>query len=75
MSDNFFAKRIAYYSASASNAEYIGWANPGVGVSASAWAIQNFQYNASGNVYAILWADGNVKMDNIWDDRATLTYS
>lgn len=74
-SDIFFAKKLSYHSASASNAEYVGWANPGNGISASAWAIQMIKYNASGNITDILWADGDIKMNNVWDDRVTYTYS
>lgn len=75
VSDSLFAKKIAYHSATASNAEYVGWANPGMGISASAWAIQQILYNASGNATDILWADGDVKMNNVWDDRVSYVYS
>jgi hypothetical protein len=28
----------------------------------------------SGTLTSVLWADGDIKFDNIWNDRTTLTY-
>lgn len=50
---------------------YIGLAAPGTAESAAAWQIRR-ENDTSGNVD---WADGDTDFDNVWDDRASLTYS
>ena len=52
---------------------YIGRAAPGSLGSAAVWQVQKI--TVSGTETLIKQADGNDKFDNIWDDRATLTYS
>jgi hypothetical protein len=52
---------------------YYGWAVPGTPTSDSKWRIM--KKSVSGNVTSYLFADGNSKFDNIWDNRASLTYS
>ncbi len=37
------------------------------------WAIKKFVYSGT-SVVRILWADGNTQQDNVFDDRASLTY-
>lgn len=54
---------------------YVGWAEPGSATSDAVWRIKTIEYDASGLVVAIKWADGNTKFDNIWDGRAGLSYS
>lgn len=54
---------------------YIGWANGGTATSASIWEIAKIEYDAGGNFISLKWADGNGNFNNIWDNRATLTYS
>ncbi len=56
------------------NVIYAGKAAPGSAKSAAVWQIKNFLYSGS-NVTDILWADGNASFDNIWDSRASLSYS
>lgn len=56
------------------NTTYIGWATPGSASSAASWKIQKITFTA-GNPTAIEWADGNLNFDNIWDNRASLSYS
>lgn len=51
---------------------YVGMAPAGSALSAPVWKIK--QILTSGLVLRILWADGNGQYDNIWDDRAALTY-
>lgn len=51
---------------------YVGFAVPGTATSAASWAIKRLD-STSGLV--VLWADGNSNFDNIWDDRASLSYS
>lgn len=52
---------------------YIGFAPIGSATSAAVWRI--FRLQTTGDVQAQEWADGDSSYDNIWDDRATLTYS
>lgn len=52
---------------------YIGKADPGSVESAAVWQIQRL--TVSGTVTSIEWADGNDEFNNVWDDRASLTYS
>lgn len=49
---------------------YIGHAIPGADESVAEWRIKRMT-NAN---LTILFADGDVNFDNVWDDRATLTY-
>jgi hypothetical protein len=53
---------------------YLGKALVGSATSAAIWQIQKLVFGADGDV-TITWADGNSAFDNIWDDRASLTYS
>ncbi len=54
-----------------STVTYIGKAVPGSDESAAVWQVQ--MMDTSG-VLTITLADGNDNFDNVWDDRATLTY-
>ncbi len=56
-----------------STVTYVGYAILGTATSAASWQIKKI--SISGTVTRILWADGNSFYDNIWDDRATLSYS
>lgn len=53
---------------------YIGEAIPGSIDSASVWRMKRLTLNAEGDVTEE-WADGNANFDNIWNNRATLSYS
>ena len=50
---------------------YIGHALPGTATSAAYWRIQRLT-NANDT---IVFADGDGNFNNIWDDRAALTYT
>jgi len=52
---------------------YIGYASPGSLSSGSVWAIKKII--ETGSDASFTWADGNKDLDNIWDDRLSLTYS
>jgi hypothetical protein len=54
---------------------YQGYALPGTATSAAAWQITRSTKDGSGNVTAVLFADGNDLYDNVWDNRASLSYS
>jgi hypothetical protein len=51
---------------------YYGWAQLGTQSSASAWRIMRL---TNGTLGAVEFADGNTNFDNIWDNRASLSYS
>lgn len=53
---------------------YLGKAPVGSATSAAAWQIQKLDFGADGDV-TVTWADGDAAFNNIWDDRASLTYS
>jgi len=52
---------------------YKGWADVGVATSAASWRIQRI--SISGGVYSFDFADGDAEFDNVWDNRASLSYS
>jgi hypothetical protein len=51
---------------------YIGKAKIGSASASALWQIQKM--SVSGNVTSITWADSDSLFNNIWDDRAGLTY-
>ena len=51
---------------------YVGEALPGTATSAPAWRIKKLD-TSSGT--SIRWADGDTLFNNVWDNRAGLTYS
>lgn len=56
------------------NTIYRGEAQPGTATSAASWRIRKLTINAEGDV-STLWADGDSNMDNVWDNRYSLSYS
>lgn len=56
-----------------STTTYIGVAPLGSATSAASWQIRKIA--VSGTVTTFTWADGDEEYDNVWDDRATLTYA
>lgn len=55
-----------------SNLTYIGEAPIGSNQASSIWRIQRIQ--TSGSIVAIEFADSNANFDNIWNNRALLSY-
>lgn len=53
--------------------QYVGEASFGTSTASPFWRIKRLT-NASG-VLTLQWADGNDEYDNIWDNRASLTYT
>lgn len=51
---------------------YVGEALPGTLPSVAGWSIKKVD-TTSGTV--VTWADGNSTKDNVWDNRASLSYS
>lgn len=56
-----------------SGVTYIGDAVPGTATSAATWRVKRM--TETGADIAIDWADGDADFDNIWDNRASLSYS
>jgi hypothetical protein len=52
---------------------YIGLAAPGSATVSGVWRIIQLVYSGV-NLMDVLWADGNVNYDNVWDDRLILSY-
>lgn len=52
---------------------YVGQAAFGSATSAAVWRISRM--TDSGSLTTIEYADGDVSFDNIWDNRAALSYS
>jgi len=53
---------------------YYGWFKPGSSNPASAIA-KIARRSQTSTVWSYEWADGNQNYDNVWNDRASLTYS
>lgn len=65
------ALTLRYDETTSATYTYIGDATPGTATSAATWRIKRMT-NAD---TTIIWADGNSNFDNVWDNRASLTYS
>ena len=52
---------------------YVGEATPGSTAASAAWRIKRI-VDTAGDL-AITWADGNAAFDNVWSNRASLSYS
>jgi hypothetical protein len=57
------------------NLKYLGKALGGTATASALWQIKEFSYDSSFNLTSILLADGNESFDNVWDNRASLSYS
>ena len=57
------------------NITYVGYAVPGSSEDEAKWQIRKFEYDASGNLIAVKFAEGTVGFDKIWNNRASYTYS
>lgn len=55
-----------------SSITYVGRAAVGTATSAASWQVQRI--SVSGVVTAIEWADGDGLFNNVWDNRAALSY-
>jgi hypothetical protein len=52
---------------------YVGKALPGTATSAALWRV--FRMTETGGDLSIEYADGDANFDNVWDNRASLSYS
>ena len=57
------------------NPIYVGLAAPGTATSLAKWQIRKLSYDGGGNVASILYAAGADHFDQVWDNRAALSYS
>ena len=64
--------RIDYAS---STINYYGHAPPGSATSAAVWRIKRETLDSQSRTTLIQYADGDAGFNNVWDDRATLSYS
>lgn len=67
------ANRITAIDEVNTNLTYIGFAKIGSATSAAVWQI--FRVQKTGSTTLIQYADGNENYDNVFDDRASLSYS
>lgn len=69
-----YSIRFDYDGASPPNLVYYGLAAIGSATSGTVWQIRKYAYSGS-NMISQLWADGDNYFNNIWDNRASLTYA
>ena len=67
------ATESVYIDEASSTVTYFGYAAAGGSTSSAVWKIKKL--TVSGTVTSILFADGNSNYDNIWNNRASLSYS
>ncbi len=72
LEDNTYTQRMAYTSMGLP--EYVGLATAGTATSAVSWQIKKLVYTGT-NVTSVIWADGDINFDNIWDNHSSLSYS
>jgi len=52
---------------------YVGKAPAGASTASAVWQIQRLTDGGGGDL-TLEWADGDTEFDNVWDNRASLTY-
>lgn len=65
--------RLTAIDEASGNLTYIGFAKLGTATSTAAWQILRIQ--KTGSTTLIQYADGDTRYNNVWDDRASLTYT
>lgn len=66
-------RRSLRYDGDSDTVQYIGEAPFGSSESDAIWRIQRLTY--TGGSIALEWADGNDLFDNVWANRAALSYT
>lgn len=61
------------YEEASSTVTYVGFAAPGSSTASAVWRI--FRITTTSTTLIKVFADGNRNYDNIWDNRASLSYS
>ena len=54
---------------------YFGLAIPGSSIADGVWQIRKFSYDGLNNLSSMLYANGALNFDAIWNSRAALSYS
>ena len=67
-------KLAVVYEPVSSSIAYLGQSAIGTLASSAEWLIMRITYSVTGGV-TVEFADGDSEFDNIWADRASLTYS
>lgn len=57
------------------NPIYLGIAAPGTTTSDANWQIRKLTFDGNNNITSIQYANGSSEFDQIYDDRASLSYS
>lgn len=57
------------------NAIYVGHAMPATLTSAASWRIKKIAYDGNNNPTSVKWAGGVKTFSQVWDNRASLSYS
>jgi hypothetical protein len=57
------------------NLIYFGLAVPGSSPASAVWQIRKLDYSGAGNVIDVLFANGSLLFNSVWNDRATYPYS
>lgn len=65
--------RLTAIDEASGNLTYLGFAKLGSATSDPVWQILRIQ--KTGSTTLIQYADGDTRYNNIWDDRASLTYT
>ena len=65
---------ITNYDAVDATLAYVGKASAGAAAADAVWQIKRLTFTTAGDVTTAV-ADGNLDFDNVWADRASLTYS
>ncbi len=63
------------YEEASSTVTYIGEASFRSSTSSPVWRIKRITYGSAPASITIEWADGDDEFDNVWDNRASLSYS
>jgi hypothetical protein len=61
--------------ASPPTVSYFGTAETGSAEGSAVWRIKKIVYGAVDGDVTVTWADGNANFDNVWTNRAALSYS
>jgi hypothetical protein len=64
---------LLYIDEASASVIYVGQAKIGSLASQAVWMIQRI--TIAGSITTISFADGNANFDNVWNNRASLTYS
>lgn len=57
------------------NLIYLGRASIASATSSALWQLRKLTYDVNGNLVSITWADGDQNYNNVWDNRASYSYS